>query len=144
MGRPIKYIDIQEFSDLGWVQEINRRFLHPAGLAMSWTPAVNAEAVKDYIRKSLPRRSQKDEAVIDAMFEMLDDLGYVKAHLTGVWDDRDDEEGDIFGEDFFEEPIATEMRTKAANVQKTLEERAPKRAQLLGYVVQPLPAEPSA
>jgi hypothetical protein len=30
----IKYIDIAEFRRLGFVQELNRRFLHPLGLAL--------------------------------------------------------------------------------------------------------------
>jgi hypothetical protein len=31
----IKHIDIKEFRELGYLQEINRRFLHPLGLALS-------------------------------------------------------------------------------------------------------------
>lgn len=30
----INYIDIKEFKELGLLQEINRRFLHPIGLAL--------------------------------------------------------------------------------------------------------------
>lgn len=30
----IKYIDIKEFMDAGYLQEVNRRFLHPLGLAL--------------------------------------------------------------------------------------------------------------
>lgn len=30
----IKRIDIKEFREFGWVQEINRLMLHPAGLAL--------------------------------------------------------------------------------------------------------------
>lgn len=33
-GEEIKYMDIAMFRTQGWVQEINRRFLHPAGLAI--------------------------------------------------------------------------------------------------------------
>lgn len=31
----IKYVDIKEFRELGYLQEINRRFLHPLGMALS-------------------------------------------------------------------------------------------------------------
>ena len=31
----IKKIDIKEFRDKGYLQELNRRFLHPLGLALS-------------------------------------------------------------------------------------------------------------
>jgi len=30
----IKYIDIKEFREKGYLQEVNRRFLHPLGLAL--------------------------------------------------------------------------------------------------------------
>jgi hypothetical protein len=30
----IKYIDIKEFRERGYLQEVNRRFLHPLGLAL--------------------------------------------------------------------------------------------------------------
>lgn len=31
---PVKYMDIKEFRETGYLQELNRRFLHPLGLAM--------------------------------------------------------------------------------------------------------------
>lgn len=31
----IKYIDIKEFREFGYLQEVNRKFLHPLGLALS-------------------------------------------------------------------------------------------------------------
>ncbi len=31
----IQYIDIAEFRDCGYLQELNRKFLHPLGMAMS-------------------------------------------------------------------------------------------------------------
>ena len=34
MGKDIKYIDIKEFREKGYLQEINRQFLHPLGLAL--------------------------------------------------------------------------------------------------------------
>jgi predicted pyridoxine 5'-phosphate oxidase superfamily flavin-nucleotide-binding protein len=33
----IKYIDIKEFRELGYLQELNRQFLHPLGMALSVT-----------------------------------------------------------------------------------------------------------
>lgn len=33
----IKYIDIKEFREAGYLQEVNRRFLHPLGLALEVT-----------------------------------------------------------------------------------------------------------
>jgi hypothetical protein len=34
MAEEIKRIDIKEFRQLGFLQEVNRRFLHPLGLAL--------------------------------------------------------------------------------------------------------------
>jgi hypothetical protein len=31
----IKYMDVKEFRRLGYLQELNRRFLHPLGLALA-------------------------------------------------------------------------------------------------------------
>lgn len=33
--RTITYMDLREFMDLGYLQEINRQFLHPLGMALS-------------------------------------------------------------------------------------------------------------
>ena len=63
MSRPIKYLDIKEFVDLGLLQEVNRRFFHPIGLALE-------------VRQ--------------------DDDGNFS--LSGIWDDRGDPEGTIFGD----------------------------------------------
>lgn len=35
MSEDIKTIDIKEFRELGYLQEINRQFLHPLGMALS-------------------------------------------------------------------------------------------------------------
>lgn len=32
---PIKMLDVKEFRELGYLQELNRKFLHPLGLALS-------------------------------------------------------------------------------------------------------------
>ena len=37
MTERIKYMDVKEFVDLGYLQELNRRFLHPLGLALAVT-----------------------------------------------------------------------------------------------------------
>lgn len=35
MENEIKYMDIKEFREKGFLQEVNRRFFHPLGLALS-------------------------------------------------------------------------------------------------------------
>lgn len=37
MSEPIKYMPISEFRELGFLQEVNRLVLHPAGLALEIT-----------------------------------------------------------------------------------------------------------
>lgn len=34
MDQPIKRIDIKEFREFGYLQEVNRQFFHPLGLAL--------------------------------------------------------------------------------------------------------------
>jgi hypothetical protein len=34
MSNEINYMDLREFVDLGYLQEVNRQFLHPLGLAL--------------------------------------------------------------------------------------------------------------
>lgn len=34
MGEPIKKMSVREFRERGYLQELNRRFLHPLGLAL--------------------------------------------------------------------------------------------------------------
>jgi hypothetical protein len=59
----IKRIDIKEFRSLGFLQEVNRKFFHPLGLAL--------------------------EVIIEA--DGTEKIG-------GIWDYRDDPEGNFFGE----------------------------------------------
>ncbi len=41
IDEPIKYIDVKEFKEKGYLQELNRLFLHPLGLAMVVTSLNN-------------------------------------------------------------------------------------------------------
>lgn len=59
-----KYMDIAEFSRLGFLQEANRQFFHPHGLALEVT---------------------------------VEEDG--REWISGVWDERDDPEGIVFGAD---------------------------------------------
>lgn len=56
--------------------------------------------------------------------------------LDGVWDYRSDPEGFIFGDEMMEEVTA-----KAHKVHELFNERAPVRAEALGFVIQPVPDE---
>lgn len=45
MSTPIRYMDIKEFREEGYLQEVNRLFLHPLGLAMEIIIADDGSAV---------------------------------------------------------------------------------------------------
>jgi len=42
----MKYLDIEEFRERGYLQEVNRRFFHPLGLALEMTPATADEPAR--------------------------------------------------------------------------------------------------
>ena len=66
----IKRIDLQEFRNDGYLQELNRQFLHPLGLAL--------EVIVDDFKKDVTKQKVLS--------------------LGGVWDYRDDPEGMAFGD----------------------------------------------
>ena len=59
-----KYIDLQEFVNLGLLHEVNRRFFHPIGLAMEINIDENGEYV---ISGFLDARSDPEGFVIGAI-----------------------------------------------------------------------------
>jgi len=68
-----KYMAISEFKQLGYLQELNRQFLHPLGLAL--------EVARD----------------VD------DDTGEKGSwYISGVWDCRDDPEGVIYDDEYLQ------------------------------------------
>jgi hypothetical protein len=89
----INYLDINEFADFGYLQEVNRLFFHPLGLALEIT---------------------------------IEDDG--SAHLSGIWDYRDDPEGIIF------EKVDGD---KLQRVNDARIARKKGRQKALGYFIQP-------
>jgi hypothetical protein len=69
MKEKIKRIDIKEFRELGFLQEVNRQFFHPLGLAL--------------------------EVIIDDITK--------KETLGGIWDYREDPEGNFFANEMLSE-----------------------------------------
>ena len=67
-----KQMDIREFVEFGYLQEVNRRFFHPLGLALE----VDKPRQYDIVTK---------KRLADGEME-----------LSGVWDSRDDPEGILF------------------------------------------------
>jgi len=81
----IKYMDIEEFVDQGYLQEVNRQLLHPLGLAL----VVSAEV--------------DDTGKTVGPWE-----------IKGVWDARDDPEGITFAEDVLDSGKAAQVASEQA------------------------------
>lgn len=93
---PIKYIGIDEFREFGYLQEVNRRFFHPLGLALEVrTPGWTKESIDGWLRE---QGVQFGQDAIDNVWTFVVALGLNRDHLGGVWDYRDDPEGVVFGD----------------------------------------------
>lgn len=114
----ISYIGTHAFIDDGYLQEVNRQFLHPLGLALELTP--DGSSVEDL---------DVSQAV-----DLLTSRGYM---VTRCWDYRDDPEGIVFGDSTLARP---ETRRKAANVLKECIARRGDRVALVGAWVQEVEA----
>lgn len=94
----VKYMDIKEFRRDGYLQEINRRFLHPLGLAMEvaidddgterlggiWDYRDDLEGIYYDLKNSSAERCESfrvkckriDEALIERRKNRVDKLGF--------------------------------------------------------------------
>lgn len=124
----MKHIDIAEFQKLGYLQEANRLFFHPHGLALEVT-VVDEGGLRpdDPIIESI-------EAALDEVRPDVGNADFAKQlaaalypvgskFLSGVWDDRDDPEGVYFGD---------EKATKAAEPKRERLRHALARAKFFG------------
>lgn len=125
----INHIDIGEFRDSGYLQEANRTFFHPLGLALEWTSEVTYEQLVAILEDS---PYVLDATAWKALFYVLERLGLNEPHLSGVWDYRRDPEGMNYSEGVIDPQ-------KAARVQEERLAKASVRQRSLGYVVQPVP-----
>lgn len=80
----VKYMDIQEFTDTGYLHEVNRRFFHPLGLALSVRADTDSETGE----------------VVGAW------------KLGGIFDYRDDPEGVIFDADTLDPEKAARVQAE--------------------------------
>lgn len=136
----IKYMDIAAFRGQGYLQEVNRRFLHPLGLALEvtvvddggWEPDSRlVKAGVEYLatEKGWPRAEAEYNLIV--ALNALYPPG--TAFISGVWDYRDDPEGVYFGD--------VPDVDKFVRVARELAQRAKAREARLGYVVQPVPQD---
>ena len=126
------YMDIAAFKDLGHVQELNRLFLHPLGLALE----VKRESLPWYARLWLRFRRLLARLAHRPVQEADDETGeWGPWTLGGIWDYRDDPEGVTFGGDYLD---TNEAKKKAAFIAREQSIRAEKRQERLGFNVQPM------
>jgi hypothetical protein len=108
-----KYLDAAEFQRVGFLQEANRLFFHPLGLALSvlqitgsWDDEVLSEGMGAWVYDVAEAlRAVRDDAVRDEDALREEALAVCKrlwpegsVHLDGVWDSRDDPEGFYFAD----------------------------------------------
>ncbi len=113
----IKYIDIKEFREAGYLQEVNRQFLHPLGLAL--------------------------EVVQYSTVIWWNPLSWInptrKERLGGIWDYRDDPEGIHYNLESISTKELGTMKEKAKFVFQKRCVIGSNRERILGYVVEPMP-----
>lgn len=138
----IKRIDIREFREVGFLQELNRLMLHPLGLALEVIEedCEQCEGDGSYSKMADCTTGGKDCACNGprVLVDPCDGCGG-KGHLDrlgGIWDYRDDPEGILFGGDQID-------REKAIRVEEELDRHRGPRATYCGpgCFIQPLPRE---
>lgn len=138
------YVPPGELVDRGYLQELNRRFLHPLGMALEVQIAEEGAArllLTDAGLAALERlvAAAREAALIpsthlddlDALIAAADRVEAGDGWLVGVRDERDDAEGVVFAA---EVPLGA----KAEAVEAEWVARSIPRGQALGYVVQPV------
>lgn len=143
MSDDIKYIDIAEFRETGFLQEANRQFFHPLGLALS-VQTMAAEEFEAWLDETTEKflaaievgdLVMKEDVRREIKRLMLDIGGAPGERLGPVWDYRDDPEGMMFdGPDNY----GLDPR-KAANVDAEARRHTVARLALFGSNVQPIP-----
>jgi hypothetical protein len=95
-----KYMNIGEFRRSGFLQEANRQFFHPHGLALEVTTATDeAFAVVRITASELAELTKLCADRPQLLGRLSDAVTYQPGDscLSGVWDVRDDPEGVLFG-----------------------------------------------
>jgi hypothetical protein len=159
---PIKYISPEEFREEGYLQEVNRRFLHPLGLAieMVMNPSENPYAIVTvydlaFLTAFLPEQpedapetieSAQRKNVLERVERAIENSN--RAIFSGVWDDRDDPEGvnfafkDFPGNDMLPAKSAEqqfeEATARQVHISELWRDRRRARVEALGYFVQPI------
>ena len=109
----VKRISIKEFRELGYLQELNRQFLHPLGLALEVTVSDDVEEAE----------------VLGGIWDYRDDPEGLRYNLANS--------------EHLPPQRLRVAREKAEHVQREVDARRPVREAALGYWVEPIPEEQS-
>ena len=112
---PIKRIDIKEFRKFGFLQEANRMFFHPLGLALE-------VIIED---------SRIGSALFHLRRAMLSLFGKNREYIGGIWDYRDDPEGMLYA------PQMIDLN-KTRRVEELRRKKEEYRFTEYGFKIQPL------
>lgn len=111
-----KHMDLTEWREMGGLQEVNRLFFHPCGLALEMTlvdeggwsedsPSAQALAAKLKANGVMIKDTSEDEDWDESDYIYLAREMLTAQHppgsvfLSGIWDAREDPEGIVFGTD---------------------------------------------
>lgn len=127
---PIKHIDITEFREEGYLQEANRLFFHPLGLALETTVCDNCEGTGEEPGTNNHCQGLARQGQLGELEGGCDGRG---EWISGVWDYRDDPEGVVMDGSLIDDPVFAE---KANRVRKYWRDRESARREALGFFVQ--------
>lgn len=132
----IKYLPAEELREGGYLQEANRIFFHPLGLALE-VKSFDKEELISRIRKFLDEIPDGVDDISAALYLLAEfaDIRPDEFFLSGVWDYRDDPEGMIFDPS----TIDDDFIAKAVKVRKEYDAKCLTRRALLHYTTQPVP-----
>lgn len=126
----VKRIDIKEFQELGFLQEVNRLFFHPLGLALEVVIEDECEMCGGTGRYMLQRGGEPTKLCPECEGSKKRPKDKITYRLGGVWDYRDDPEGIIYDGDYLPE------LEKAVRVAEEKGKHEEARIKLIGSVVQ--------
>jgi hypothetical protein len=115
-------MSIKEFREFGYLQESNRQFFHPLGIALEITQH------KSKFKRFL--------FFIQYAFKCL--RNPLDEDLTGVWDSREDSEGFYFDYEHSNEERKLIAELKSLNVFKEQQKRRYEREKLFNNIIEPI------